>query len=97
VRIIADALTRDFGALIDIRDITHPDPNERRRNLLGRALAAMVVREKLGCDDATAASAVTDGGQDFGIDAVNVIRSFRGWGRNWRECGTYGGAVRSGH
>lgn len=70
VKVISDALRRRFEDHIDLSDVTNPDPEERRRCLLTRALAAAIVASRSGCDDVRAASLVTDGGQDFGIDAV---------------------------
>ncbi|MCW3843711.1 AIPR family protein [Micromonospora yasonensis] len=56
--------------MIDISDFTNPDPDERRRCLLTRALAAAIVNGRTDCGDVRAAKMVTDGGQDFGVDAV---------------------------
>jgi len=70
VRVISDSLHREFQDYIDLSDVANPDPVERRRNFLSRALAAAIVRDRSGCDEAKAASMITDGGQDFGIDAI---------------------------
>jgi hypothetical protein len=70
VRVIADSLRRRFKDRIDISDFANPDLEERRRCLLTRALSAAIVNSRTDCGDARAAAMVTDGGQDFGIDAV---------------------------
>ncbi|SCG53788.1 AIPR protein [Micromonospora echinaurantiaca] len=70
VRVIADSLRRRFEDRIDISDFTHPDEQQRRRCLLTRALAAAIVNTRTDSGDDRAAAMVTDGGQDFGIDAV---------------------------
>ncbi|MEX5711380.1 AIPR family protein [Parafrankia sp. FMc6] len=67
-----DALKHAFDGLIDIGDVTNPSPVERERNFLSRALAALVVRDRVGCSHAEAAEMVIDGRDDLGIDAVAV-------------------------
>lgn len=69
---VQQALSREFDGLIDTSDITHPDPNERRRKFLSRALAALVARDRAECDTVAAAEMVIDGRDDFGIDAIAV-------------------------
>ncbi|WP_055406589.1 hypothetical protein [Frankia sp. ACN1ag] len=69
---VQSALTREFEGLIDTADVTHPDPGERRRKFLSRALAALVARDRAACDTADAAELVIDGRDDFGIDAIAV-------------------------
>jgi len=68
--VISEALRRRFQDHIDISDFTNPDPEQQRRCLLTRALAAAIVNSRTDCGDDRAAAMVTDGGQDFGIDAV---------------------------
>lgn len=70
--IIQASLLRDFEPYLDKSSFTHPDPAQRIANLRSRALAGAVVRDRLGCDAKGAASMVTDGGQDFGIDALAI-------------------------
>jgi hypothetical protein len=70
VRVISDALRRRFQDYIDISDYTNPDAEQRRRCLLSRALAAAIATSHTDCGDARAATMVTDGSHDFGIDAV---------------------------
>lgn len=70
VEFITNALIRDFGGHNLVG--RHRRPEDRHPSFLTRALAALIVRDRTGCDPATAAAAVTDGGQDFGIDAVGI-------------------------
>lgn len=72
INIIQAALLRDFGPHLDKSTFTHPDPDQVAANLASRALAGAVVRDRLGCDTKRAASMVTDGSQDFGIDALAI-------------------------
>ncbi|MEV6924535.1 AIPR family protein [Dactylosporangium sp. NPDC051485] len=91
VRVISEALRRRFEDRIDISDFTNPNPEERRRGLLTRALAAAIAHSRTGCGDQQAASAVTDGGQDFGIDAVAIAAGApRLWliQTKWSDAGT---------
>lgn len=72
VRQVRTALTREFDGVIDLADLDGKPAGERDQAFLSRALAALVVRELTGCDSRTAASAVIDGRDDIGIDAVAV-------------------------
>ncbi|MEU8298944.1 AIPR family protein [Micromonospora sp. NPDC048909] len=70
--IIQASLLRDFEPFLDTSAFTHPDPAQRVANVASRALAGAVVRDRLGCATERAATMVTDGGQDFGIDALAI-------------------------
>lgn len=70
---LQNALLRDFGPLIDNADFTNQNWDERRRNLLSRAVSALIVRDRMNCDNEAAAALVTDGGQDFGVDAIAIV------------------------
>ncbi|MFY1598363.1 AIPR family protein [Micromonospora sp. WMMD737] len=72
VRQIQDALIEEFQDLIDVSDIKSTDPVQRRLQFLSRALAARAVRHLTGCTSVEAATAVIDGRDDYGIDAVAV-------------------------
>ncbi|MFD0447305.1 AIPR family protein [Streptomyces indonesiensis] len=67
---VREALLREFDGLINVDDITHPDPVERQRAFLSRALAAKAARRLTDCTPEEAAATVIDGEHDFGIDAV---------------------------
>ncbi|WP_131770452.1 AIPR family protein [Candidatus Protofrankia californiensis] len=75
VTLVRQALLNQFEDLIDTSDVTHPDPAERHRKFLSRALAALVARDRADCDASEAAEMVIDGRADFGIDAIAVARS----------------------
>jgi hypothetical protein len=62
-------LTR-FGGLVDISDVSTAHEDQREVARLTRSLAAFVVAELGNIDDISAASAITDGTGDNGIDAV---------------------------
>ncbi|MFD3944089.1 AIPR family protein [Streptomyces sp. NPDC058579] len=70
VRQVRQALAREFDGLIDVGD----GGFSRYREILffSRALAAKAVRIATDCTSQEAATAVTDGADDFGIDAVAV-------------------------
>lgn len=72
VRLVRQALRNRFDGLIDVSDITHPNPGERDRKFSSRALAALIVANRTMCDDAAAAALVVDGYEDYGIDAVGI-------------------------
>ncbi|WP_432047925.1 AIPR family protein [Streptomyces asiaticus] len=67
---VREALLREFDGLINVDDITHPDPVERQRAFLSRALAAKAARRLTDCTPEEAAATIIDGEHDFGIDAV---------------------------
>ncbi|SHI66337.1 AIPR protein [Aureimonas altamirensis DSM 21988] len=58
-----------FEQHLDLHDIGPNDP-ERRVKILSRCLAAFAVFNETGCSEQEAASAVWDGGDDNGLDAV---------------------------
>lgn len=64
------ALHREFDGLIDESDVTHPDPGERERKFLSRALAALAARKLSGHDSREVVEYLVDGDKDRGIDAV---------------------------
>jgi hypothetical protein len=72
IHIIRAALSRDFEPFLDKSAFRHPDPMQVADNLATRALAALVVRDRLDCDAEQAVSMLTEGGQDFGIDAIAI-------------------------
>lgn len=72
VKLVRDQLRHKFDGLIDISDITNPDPVERRRAFSSRALAALIACDKTGCDSETGAAMVVDGRDDGGVDAVAI-------------------------
>ncbi|MDG4829330.1 AIPR family protein [Solwaraspora sp. WMMD1047] len=70
IRHVRDALKREFENIIDLDDLPKRSEVGREQAFLSRALAALVVRDLTGCDNAAAAGAVIDGRDDIGIDAV---------------------------
>ena len=59
-----------FFAILDLSDVTGASPQQRDVTARARGLAAFVVSEIGGAEDAAAAAAVVDGTGDNGIDAV---------------------------
>ena len=49
-----------FGALIDLSDVTNPDPGEKDSQFLTRALAAFTIAAVAKVDDTQSAKAVVD-------------------------------------
>jgi hypothetical protein len=72
VRHVADALHARFDGLIDLSDSAEASDEQRESVFRTRALAAQALRRLAGTDAEAAASAVTDGSGDNGIDAVYV-------------------------
>lgn len=72
IDIIRAAILRDFKPVLDRSTFTHPDPAQLQANLASRALAGLVARDRARCGTLRAANMVTDGGKDFGIDAVAI-------------------------
>ncbi|MFE6772981.1 AIPR family protein [Streptomyces fimicarius] len=72
VRQIRAALVREFVGLLDMGDITTGSTARRERVFLSRALAAKAVQTVADCTAEEAASAVVDGADDQGIDALFV-------------------------
>ncbi|MFB7087254.1 AIPR family protein [Streptomyces sp. NPDC056296] len=70
MRQVRNYLTQTFAPLIDTGDVAHVSTHVRDRVLLSRALAAQAVVIVTGCNSEEAAAAVTDGADDYGIDAV---------------------------
>jgi hypothetical protein len=64
-------LQHDFAAHIDMKDYEKKKPAEYDSALLTRSLAAFAVRHLASVSPVDAAAAVTDGGQDNGIDAIH--------------------------
>lgn len=70
---IRSFLLRTYSDLIDMDDVPRrTSPADREQILLSRSLAALAVADTLGCTHEEAASAVVDGGDDWGIDSVGV-------------------------
>jgi AIPR protein len=67
---IAGALHRMFDGCIDLAD-TPPNPDDREKCFLTRALAAFAVAQLAGITPTEAAKTVTDGNGDNGIDALH--------------------------
>jgi hypothetical protein len=67
---IAGALHRMFDGCIDLAD-TPPNPDDREKCFLTRALAAFAVAQLAGITPPEAAKTVTDGNGDNGIDALH--------------------------
>ena len=72
VRHVATSLHQRFDAHIDLTDVATAGTTQREQTFLTRALAAQAIQRICGVGDETAATAVTDGTGDNGIDAVYV-------------------------
>ncbi|GID90847.1 hypothetical protein Adi01nite_02590 [Amorphoplanes digitatis] len=72
INIIRTCLLRDFEPFLDATVFRHPDPAQVTANLATRSLAALIARDRVDSDSERAASMLTDGGQDFGIDAIAI-------------------------
>lgn len=68
---IKSHVLRLFNSLIDLSDVASAPPNMKEDFLLTRGLAAYAVSYLSGAAPDVAASAVTDGGEDNGLDAVH--------------------------
>lgn len=68
---IANVLTQQFGALIDMSDASKHPPEHVETAKLSRSLAALAVRKLAGEDPSVAAKSVVDGYNDGGIDAIH--------------------------
>ncbi|MEQ4208861.1 AIPR family protein [Actinopolymorpha sp. B9G3] len=93
LRHVRKNLLDDFGELIDLSDMTRRGERDREQMLLSRALAAQTVRHLAGLDPGAAVSAVIDGYDDQGIDAIAVSEeSSRMWlvQAKWSDAGTAG-------
>jgi hypothetical protein len=55
---------------VDKSDIAAKSPADREAHILSRSMAAVAIKMLAETDDATAANAIVDGGQDNGIDAI---------------------------
>ncbi len=72
VRHVADSLRLTYADLVDLSDVGTADDEQRDKALLTRALAAYAIRRFTAVEPETAASCITDGTNDNGIDAVYV-------------------------
>ncbi|MET9726189.1 AIPR family protein [Streptomyces zaomyceticus] len=76
VAVIRDALKRDYEGLIDLEDVKgRRSPAEIEMVFSARALAAMALQIVTGCPPEQAATSVTDGFDDQGIDAIGYSAS----------------------
>lgn len=71
---IAGVLDRLFSGLIDLSDAS-PNPADREKCFLSRALAAFCIAQLAGIPPEEAAASVTDGSGDNGVDALYYDRS----------------------
>jgi hypothetical protein len=67
---ISSVLDAQFTGLIDMSDQVKKSKESQRDTFLSRALAALCIKAHAGVDVAIAASAVVDGFDDGGIDAI---------------------------
>jgi len=67
---IRSVLEQRFADKIDMSDYANKPPEEARKALLSRALAALCIKQMAGVDIDAAAKAVTDGYHDGGLDAI---------------------------
>jgi hypothetical protein len=66
---IANRIREQFSEFVDRTDLSDKDP-EIDTKILSRCLAAHAVFARAGCTEVDAARAVTDGGDDHGLDAI---------------------------
>ncbi len=66
---VANRIKDQFAEFIDRGDLSESDP-EVDMKILSRCLAAHAVFMRSGCTEVDAARAVTDGGDDHGLDAI---------------------------
>lgn len=66
---ISNRITDQFAKFVDRSDLSDKDP-EVDTKILSRCLAAHAVFARAGCTEVDAARAVTDGGDDHGLDAI---------------------------
>ena len=69
VNSIKSHITRLFEGKIDLKGVSPSGP-DRENHFLTRALAAYSIHFLSGCEPDSAAQAITDGGNDNGIDAI---------------------------
>ena len=67
---IKNQVVRLFESLVDLSDLGSPPAEIREAFFLTRALAAYAIHYLSGSTPADAASAVTDAGNDNGLDAI---------------------------
>jgi len=67
---IKNQVLKIFSDLIDLSDLGNPPPAMREDFLLTRGLAAYAIHYRAGATPQDAASAITDAGNDNGIDAL---------------------------
>lgn len=70
VRQIKSSLEKEFASLINIEDVERKSKSEKENVFLSRGLAALAVKILAELPSPDAASAVTDGWQDNGLDAI---------------------------
>ena len=66
---IANRIKEQFADFLDRTDLSEKDP-EIETKILSRCLAAHAIFMRAGCPEVDAARAVTDGGDDHGLDAI---------------------------
>jgi len=67
---IKNHISRLFESKLDMSDAGNPDSRDYENQFLTRTLAAYAIHYLSGVDPINAAQAVTDGGEDNGIDAI---------------------------
>jgi hypothetical protein len=70
VRQIKSSLEKEFGSLVNIEDVERMSKPEKENAFLSRGLAALAVKLLADITSKDAASTVTDGWQDNGLDAI---------------------------
>lgn len=71
---IKTKLAQEFDSLIDLSDSDHLSEDKRQQQFLTRAQAALVLRYSTEISKELAASSITDGYNDQGIDAIYFDR-----------------------
>lgn len=74
VRHIKQAVIKDFESLLDLTDLEEKSDSDRNDAILSRAQMAYVLSFYSGCDNEQAASSITDGYLDNGIDSIFYSR-----------------------
>ena len=74
---IQTILEKEFSKLIDLSDVEHVSDNDKEKHFLTRAQAALALSQIADVNNAVASSAIVDGFDDNGIDAIYFDNELR--------------------
>lgn len=74
---IQTILEKEFSTLIDLSDVEHVSDNDKEKHFLTRAQAALALSQIADVNNAVASSAIVDGFDDNGIDAIYFDNELR--------------------